>query len=40
MTTILKLSVLVAIVIEIHRLWKQPQSRYVLVRSTREIRPR
>ena len=40
MTTVLKLSVLIAILLEIYRLWKQPQSRYVLIRSTRQIRLR
>lgn len=40
MTTLLKLSIAIAVVVEIYRLWQQPHSRYVLVRATGQVRRR
>ena len=40
MSIALKLSIAVAIVLEVYRIWKQPQSRYVFDRRTGAIRPR
>lgn len=40
MSIALKLSIAVAIALEIYRLWKQPQSRYVFDRRTGAIRVR